>query len=524
MVAKSQVQAIRPKRSSFHFLLYLVSVMVFILVLSACSNNGSTNEVNSELPVASNAASEDKEMPASKEIVELKAFFPGDTPAGFQDVLAAVNTKLATDNIGAKLNIQFISWDDYANKTTIMASAGDQFDMFLDAPWMHISQMINSDSIIPLDDYVKNTPNLQQSIPQQMWDANKFNGQIYGIPLGVVQGNIQGFLIRKDLREKYGMPVITTLDELEKFLYTVKEKEKDILPFGMDSAKTDLLETYFNPTHYEQNVDYYPIGVNLFYGTKDGKINPIYLAPGFKETQEKLTKYYKDGIFEKNIMNQKNTQAIFNQGKIAAVQWGSDGTSAMGYLDALKISGVQLEVVAPYVGDAKPNSDYKQWNFLVVPKNSKHPDLVMNVMDWLSIPENHDLLEYGVKGTDWEEKGDLIHPISNYAFPGFVMTWRPTLERALDTMLPDDKLWYDYAKDANHFNLSPFTGFTANTEAVKTEIAKINPYFDQTLKPMNAGVLTADKGIPMLMDQMDKAGSQKVIDEIQKQFDAFKSK
>ncbi|SFS57803.1 extracellular solute-binding protein [Paenibacillus sp. BC26] len=509
----------------------LVMVTILILIATSLSGCGGNNEANA--PAASNGAeAKNANAPAedkgSAETVEVKGLFPGDTPQDFDTVLSAVNEKLAKDNVGVKLNIQFIPWSDYGDLVSVKASAGEDFDMFLDAPWLHMNQMITSGSIIPLDDYINSekTPNLVKAIPQQMWDANKFESKIFGIPLGIAQGKINGFVIRKDLREKYGLGPIQSLKDMEAFLYKVKENEKDITPFGMNAMDASLLwENYFSETSWEALNKYMPIGVSFFVGTSEGKITALTDVPEYKSFTEKMTKFYKDGIFSNNIAQEENAPSLFNLGKFAAIKYVADGEEGKKYLDALKLPGAQLEIVPAYnLGTPKPYSDFKQWNFLVVNKNSKHPEKVLALSDWLSVKENHDLLELGIEGKHWKAVGDDQYETvegSGYSFPGYVLTWRPTLVRTSVTMMPDDKKWFDYARDANNFTASPYDGFVANTDSIKTELAKATPIETDILKPLGLGVLDSSKGFASAVDAAKEAGGQVIVDELNKQYAAF---
>ena len=509
--------------------MFLLSIMMIITLIAGCSNNGKGN--NNGVTAVNTSTETSKpnvevtNTPTPEKAVELLAYFPGDKPTDFDLVLNAVNEKLATDGIAASLNIQFLSWNDYGNITTLKTSAGEEFDMFLDAPWLHINQMISSDAIIPLDDLVNQNENLKNSIPEQMWEANKFNGKIYGIPLGISQGKIGGFLIRKDLREKYGLNPIQTLQDLEVYLYKVKETDPSIIPFATDGRYADGLVNLFNfeTTGSEVVLD---VGMDVYYkGTVDGKIYPVYEQPGFEATLKRLNQYFADGILERNMAQQENSAALFNQGKVAAIQYSGDGVEGLKFVDALKVDGVELEVAIVNQGQTL-YSDFKQWNFLVVPSSSKHADKVMQVMDWLSLKENHDLLEYGIEGTHWEAINEGQYKViegSQYSFPGYVMTWRPNLVRTPEHMIADDLKWYEFTRDADNYELSPFAGFTPDTEAFKTEYAQLSSVKDEILKPLGAGVLSADKGLKQLQDAYKNAGSDKIITELEKQFSDFKA-
>ena len=513
------------KKSTVKVMLSLM--LVIMLALTACSkesnhsaNNGGDDGSN---PAATNSGTKETSQPEKP--VELLAYFPGDTPADFDIVLAEVNKKLIADGIGATLNIQFISWNDYGNITTLKTSAGEKFDMFLDAPWLHLNQMISSEAIIPLDNLVAQAAELKASIPEQMWEANKFNGQIFGIPLGVSQGKIGGFLIRKDLREKYGLDPITNLEQLEAYLYAVKANDPDVIPFATDGRYADGLVNLFNTETAGAN-NLLDIGMDVYYkGTIDGKIYPIYEQPGFENSLKRLNQYFKDGILEKNLAQQENSTALFNQGKVAAIQYSGDGVEGLKFTDALKVPGVELEV-AIMNPDQTLYSDFKQWNFLCIPSSSEHAEKVIDVMNWLSIQENHDLMEYGIEGKHWEAVGEDQYKViegSEYSFPGYVMTWRPELARTPDHMLSDDLKWYKFTRDASHYELSPYAGFTPDTEPFKTEYAQLSAVKDEILKPLGAGVLDYQKGLKQLTDQFNNSGGGKILESLQTQYEAFKS-
>ncbi|WP_339287554.1 DUF3502 domain-containing protein [Paenibacillus sp. FSL E2-0201] len=502
----------------------LAATLSLSMLLAGCGGNNGNNGAASDATNAPQTAEPTTAAETPKEVVALKAFFPGDKPTGFDDVLKAVNEKLKADNVGASLNINFLPWSDYGNSVSVKMSAGEEFDMYLDAPWLSMSQMIASGSIIPLDDMVAARKELKESIPDQMWEANRFGGKIMGIPLGTTQGTLYGFVIRKDLREKYGMPELKTVADVEKFLYTVKEKESDIKPFIIDGRRADKLSIVFSDTANTAQNDIETSVPMFYYSNSDKKVVGAWDAATFDQAFDRSTKYYKDGILSKNIAQEQNAVTLFNQGKYAATLYASDGVEGLKYMDVLKNAGAELEVVVPYDEASKPYSTFQQWNFFCIPKASKNAELVMDVANWLSIKENHDLLEYGVEGKDWEASGDLgFKQLSEYSFPGFVMTWRPTLVRTPDNMLPGDQEWFEKSRDAETFTLSPVSGFSFNAEAVKTEYAKVTPFFDSIYLPLSQGVVSVDKGKTMLKDKILGVGGQKVIDEIQKQIDAVTS-
>lgn len=497
-------------------------LLALIMLVQACSSGNNQGE-KSPGESSPSTVPTDTTPPSPQAIVELKAFFPGDRPVDFDRVLGAVNEKMAADGVGARLNIQFVPWDDYGTMTTLKATAGEDFDMFLDAPWLHISQMIESGSIIELDAMVEQAPNLKASIPEAMWESNKFNGKIYGIPLGTTQGVMNGFVVRKDLREKYGLSEIKTLEQFEAYLYAVKANEKDIIPFGIDGRYGGDIFSWFNPNYFNGGSMYLSLDAST-YADEQGNVTAMWDSPGISELYAKMNKFYKDGIFEKNLLQQQNAIELFNKGKFGASFYSGDGVLGMKYLDASKTEGVELEFVIPLQEGVKPYSTFKQWNFLVVHSKSKNAELVIKVMDWLSIKDNHDMLEYGIEGTDWEAVGDDMYKVINdskYSFPGYVISWRPSLVRSPNHMREDDKDWFNKSREADSFRRAPNAGFTADLEPIKSEVAKMNAVVTELGMPLMTGVLNTEKGLADIRKRTKAAGMDTIVEEIQKQYSAF---
>ncbi len=69
--------------------------------------------------------------------------------------------------------------------------------------------------------------------------------------------------------------------------------------------------------------------------------------------------------------------------------------------------------------------------------------------------------------------------------------------------------------------VSPILGFSFNTDNVKTEMSNISNVMNQYLDGLNTGTVDPDETLPKLMDALDKAGYDKVLTEMQKQYDAF---
>jgi spermidine/putrescine-binding protein len=138
-------------------------------------------------------------------------------------------------------------------------------------------------------------------------------------------------------------------------------------------------------------------------------------------------------------------------------------------------------------------TDYRTWNNLAIPVTSKHADETMKFIDWLfQSQENHDLFELGIEGEHWMEAGsEMYKPMAaatNYQFPRYELTWNPTMSRINADNVPEAVELMRYSADPKTYYRLPLAGFRFNPSPVKTEIAKVQPVWEQTAQVFRSGL------------------------------------
>ena len=460
---------------------------------------------------------------------------PGDQPTGWETVLSAVNQKLQAEK-NLTLRVQWIGWTNYGNQTLLKYTSGEHFDASIDATWLHINQLIADKALLPLDRYLSSGkyPNLQATISPQVLSANTFSGKTYGIPEVNTAGSLLGMMTRKDLADKYGI-TISTYEDFERYLYAVKQHESSIIPFGLDNGYVNNTPQLFNRTWWHQQP--YPAvllsgnTITAPYGfipldNPHAAVQPFWDLPGFTDFLQTVRKYYQDGVLNHDVLSVDKNEiySLYGQGKYAAAQAGNDGLASTEYGATLtNVPGSALELVMPFSQSTpKPISNFNAGNLLVINKNAAHPEAVLALQDWLSIPANHDLLEYGVSGKDWQPVGAKQYKtLDQYTFPGYVASWRATLERTPANMLPSDQKWFSFSQDASNFTAIPTAAFQFDPTAVKTQVAQLSAAFTQYALPLFAGSVDPTAGLSKLQQAFDQAGIDQVLQEAQKQLTAF---
>ncbi|MBO0984577.1 ABC transporter substrate-binding protein [Rathayibacter sp. SD072] len=473
---------------------------------------------------------------------ELSLLLPGVAPTGWSTVLAAVNTKLEKDQ-GFTIKPEFINWQNYSNQSLLKFTAGENFATALSARWLNISKLISDGALTGLSSQLASGThsNLASTISTEALEANRWSdGELYGVPAVNSAGRIHHYSVRGDLADTYAGGTIDSYDALEKFWYDVKQKE-GITPYV---ARLSTFSSIGAPTgvFYRQGWEkpdmipvYFSADSLMFVPAADAtatgssKLVPFWEHEPHVEALRATRQYYLDGIINADMLNidAATVQSQFQSGAAASTWAITDGTATTTNLPGLlkAVPGASLLDVMPFAEGlaAKPNQLFQADNIVVVNKASKNQEQALQLLDWVSIAENHDLLEYGVEGKDWNAVGeDSFESISDYNnFPGYALSWRVPLERLSSTIAESEKQNFLWAKDYENFTTDPFASFIPDLAPVEAENAQITQALAQYGNPLYAGAVDVDKGLDDLKKAVEAAGLDKVQAELEKQANAY---
>jgi putative aldouronate transport system substrate-binding protein len=457
--------------------------------------------------------------------VTLKIMLQGDRPINIDEVVAEAEKRMAEKNKNIKLNLSFVPVLDLPQKASVMLAAGEELDLIWDAPNRGMLERISSGYYEPLESLLeKNGPNILKKRPKEMWEANKFNGKVYGIPLGVSHYQGKGVYIRQDIREKLGIPPVKTYSDFIKFLYAVKEKEKNIIPFSPD--RKIGVHHVFN-LDYETNIrplSYLQDNFVLYFKNNDGIVHNLFEEPdpkiiaAFKEYR----KYFEDGIINPDIMSVKINLQTFTSGKSAAITLNDFGVKPDHQAELQKnVPGAKAEYVTFMDPNQKPISNFSQWNFISVPVSSKHKEEAIQFLNWANEKDNYDLLAYGIKGKDWEAVGeDMYKATGKYRWYPYAWIWNPVDELLNANFSKEDNDMYRWSMKAQNFIPDKIVGFNFDTNPVANEVAQFNSLSGEYMIPFYVGALEFDKNFEAFKQKATPA-AKKIQIEMQKQIDAF---
>ena len=159
---------------------------------TADSNTGSSTESNG----SSAAGSDEGSGAASGDVVEInvtRATFNLATPDSdqVQKVEDAINAYIA-DKINVKINLTDIGSGEYADKANL-ALGNNEINLLWTASWQSTigtNDLVPKNAVYDITDLLPGT-DLYNSMDESQWEATKYNGRNYFIP--VYKDNVEGY-------------------------------------------------------------------------------------------------------------------------------------------------------------------------------------------------------------------------------------------------------------------------------------------------------------------------------------------
>jgi putative aldouronate transport system substrate-binding protein len=169
-------------------------------------------------------------------------------------------------------------------------------------------------------------------------------------------------------------------------------------------------------------------------------------------------------------------------------------------------------------------------NIICFNRNAKNPERAMMFMEWANASqENYNAILYGIRDVTYVvEDGIIKFPAGQNAQTGYLewagrwAFWRsPWRQPSWEYNQAVRDAQQDAINSPNCIT-PPLTGFTFNTDPVKTEIANRQAVMDQYGKILQYGMRSdVDAAIAEYINRLNDAGTNKILAEIQRQVNEF---
>ena len=445
----------------------------------------------------------------------------------------AINAYIA-DKINVEVHITEYSSGEYAEKANL-ALANNEINLLWTASWMGTigtNDLVPKNAVYDITDLLPGTA-LYGSMAEGQWDATKYNGRNYFIP--VYKDNVEGYdvMFRKELVDKYGWDVtkVKKLADLEPML---EDAYKEGLKYPFLTQKTAMFYRW-----YIGSFDFFTADAATNFFAVDRKTNEVVdtiQTPEYLEFCKLMADWAEKGYVSEDEANKVTTDTT-TQSKDWAISWWTDIP-----VNAEANTRYGQEVVMQPIAPRFAHSTSALGSCYCITANSTEAE-AKAAIDFLGLlytdAKLADMYTFGIEGEDFEyvreytdadgnaygpyEKDHVLQHSDKYNHS----MW----ESANATIVtptynePDNKAeLYDAFNGGAETSCA--AGFRFDKTPVEAAYTACQGLFEQYgFQLENGGVAAADVEAKLAEYQaaLDGAGYQDVLAEFQNQYNAWKA-
>lgn len=511
----------------------MLLVLSLALGVSACGKSEAKKENDKQGSVKVDPNSPYANLDLS-EPVTLKMYMLGDVPADMQKVMDEANNKYFKPMLNTTVDINFLSWSDYQTKYSLVLAGGEQCDLIYTSSWCYYNQESSKGAFKELNmDFInKNMPQTAKSQAPESWDQISINGKIFAVPRN--SGGVEGYkylVSREDLREKYNLPEIKDVETLEKYLFTIAEKEKGIQAIAAATNNSEFRAIMACQVNELQTVadgyDFYWKMGDKTTAPASSEIKYLYTSDQYKQFIDKMKTWAEKGVWSKNAINNSiSASDAFAQGKGAATAWNG---SVFTYGKQLESSGLGKAGYYDISSNIKTRRASYSADAVAITSNSKHPDRAAMALDLMKNNKDLNLLLIGgIKDVHWKLNADGTRSNGPDADKYSWDNWAWGIRRQ-DMPKSADEDPRRISKEADiekRIIKTEIDGFTFDETPVKTELSVINSIRDEYTPSFDLGAFGSNTEAKYneFKEKLNKAGLKKVQDELVKQYENYVAK
>ena len=427
--------------------------------------------------------------------------------------------------LNANLDIVVLPWASASQQLQLMLSGDEKIDVFYTQATNAV-QYMNAGQIIDMSELIdKYGTNIKQIYGEDIAKINQIEGFVYGVPNQIERGSIPAVFMRKDLVEKYNIDIsqIKEPKDLESVFATVKAGEPDMtMLYSINDGDTPVTRLFRGDNLSDNNY----LGV-LMDQTNSTKVENFFATDWFKDTTTMLHNWYQKGYISQDAgTNTENWRTVCKAGNLFSLFFSYHPGTPVEFESS---TGYDFEIVPFYNESIINSSSYNGVTFSIA-QNSENPEKTMEVLDYIyGSSEIMNLLNWGEQDKDYviedADNGIINFPegiTSDNAGYNLNLGWElPNQFIAYKWTGSDPQLWEKMEEFNGSAKSSKAVGFLFDSSNYSSEIAALSNIVKQYSGALYSGSGDPDELIPELLEALDDAGINEVIQAKQEQLDAF---
>lgn len=453
------------------------------------------------------------------------------------EVEALFNEKLAEVLPGIQLDLEKVSFSDYAQRYQLALAAKEDIDLIWSGYLISYVSEATNGSFLALDDLLKEYgKDLYEEIPEWAWKQQSLNGKIYSVPnMQQVATEGRAMFFKIDQGDKYmdreemtsilnANPTLTreAWDAIGDYLGKLKENGE--IQKGVSTA---TVPSMLGMMRADALVDNFVI----LRGEDKPKVWYKYETSDMKLAFDVMAEWYKKGYIVEDIASLES-QSMYEFKEDGNVLWAHNyfkGTaegqrnSGREYVDAIGIT-----TQGPYISMKASDTS------TAIVSYSKHPVEAMKLLDLLNTEKGSELfklLAYGIEGKHYTlDDANRVVTIRDAKEEPLYMIYHWVIGNVFNgyEMETDPEGWFEYLQtevQGENVEVSPLLGFKPDITKLSTELAHIKAVEGEFYRGLCDGALADHKKTyNEMMNKLKVAGLDKVKAELQSQVDAWYAK
>lgn len=522
----------------------ILAMILCIGLLAGCGGDSNTQDSNKEgespetsddsakTPSDSDESDTSEGPDTSKEVNLIYYLWGSEGPAN-ADILEEINANLKED-INATLEIKYIDWGDVATKYPLLFASGEEFDMSHASPNAPVSYftLAAQSALVDITDMLDTAaPVLKAAIPENTWEGTKFNDKIYGVPSLYTEFTPYGFVYRRDLKEKYGVDEINSIETLEKYMDGVVENETFAPLNGDSNDAQNLYRMMVDLTDQWIEAPGIPLDELHLVATSPEEYKDL-IHPAFTQEFEDwavmMHEWSEKGYWPKDILSsQQGGKPNFNNGVSGGfIAHMADWTGNHGALKET-MPDVETDFWCFAENNGKIKRKMGVENSTVISANSKNPErALMAIEKFMTDEKYYHLIQYGIEGRQYEVVDGLAKKPDDFddeVDGGGFSAWALRNDEFNIPYATEDPRRYELnEKWENDAINNPYMGFSFDDNDVSTELSSIANVNSQLgIQIMLGKTQDPKQAVEQYREQLKQAGVEKVIEQVKSQLEEF---
>lgn len=502
------------------------TAMVTAMAVGALAGCGSSETANTATDSTQSTAKSDTTAGASADagdkvtINVTRATFNLANPDSeqLQKVQDAVNEYIG-DKINVQVNLTDIGSGEYTDKANL-ALANNEINLLWTASWESVigtNDLVPKNAVYDLTDIIQGT-DVYNSMDEGQWEATKYDGKIYFIP--VYKDNVEGYdiMARQDLVDKYGwdMSSVKTLKDIEPMLADAKSEG---LKYPWLTQKTAMFYRF-----YIDSFDFFTADATANWVAVDKETNEVVnviQTDEYKEFCTLMAEWAEKGYISEDDVT-KTTTDTTTQSQDWALSWWTD-------------IPVNAEANSRYGQDVAMSAVTNRWAHstsalgsvwcVTASSTEEQAKACVDFMGLLYTDSKlADMWTFGIEGEDYtyDENGQVVQSSEKYNHS----MWESASATIVTPVAGEPENKADLYKDFNGgAKTSPAAGFRFDKTPVEAQFSACQNVFETYGFPLENGGFAAadiDATLEAYQAALDEAGYQEVLAEFQSQYNAWK--